>query len=207
MKTTLQLVLGLGLLVVPAAHASIIEFGDLNYINQPGNPSDGLQYLDMSFSVGKSASDAISNAITSYPDARFATPSEFDDLFAASSIGYDKDITASDGFSTGPSKVLSKKSYDGGELMLILGMTSHMDLTIWTIPDGNTDITTTRDIILFGNNMVVAHQSGYSPPWEDKGWLIVSETAPIPEPSSIGIWSLLGWIGLLAVKRQRRKRV
>jgi hypothetical protein len=83
------------------ARAVIIEVGDLNFIDDAGNPSDGLGFLDMSFSVGLTQADALTNAQLTYADARIATPDEFDDLFLAAGVTYSGALTASDGFEVG----------------------------------------------------------------------------------------------------------
>ena len=44
------------------ARADIIESGDLNIIRMTGNASDGLAYLDLTFSDGRTKSDALANA-------------------------------------------------------------------------------------------------------------------------------------------------
>tara|TARA_R110002096_G_scaffold381363_1_gene575213 strand:- start:2114 stop:2611 length:498 start_codon:yes stop_codon:yes gene_type:complete len=99
MKLKLFLPLALfAILIAPSAIASIDEVGDLNIINDMANPSDGLRYLDRSFSDGLSLAHALINAQGSYANARLATPSEWDDLFAAAGITYDGAVTASDAF-------------------------------------------------------------------------------------------------------------
>ncbi len=80
------------------APAAINEVGDLNIIDDPGNPSDGLRYLDMSFSAGLTLSAALTNTQATYPNARVATPSEFNDLFASSGIMFNGALTAADAF-------------------------------------------------------------------------------------------------------------
>jgi hypothetical protein len=68
---------------LPLAHAALVEVGDLNIINDAGNPSDGLRYLDMTYSDGLTQAAALTNAQATYANARLATASEFDDLFGS----------------------------------------------------------------------------------------------------------------------------
>ena len=56
---------------VPSA---IIEMGNLNIIDDPGNPSDGLRFLELSFSDGLSLTDALTNAQMTYSNAHLARP-------------------------------------------------------------------------------------------------------------------------------------
>ena len=58
------------------------EVGDLNIIDDDGNPSNGLRYLDLTYSKGRTLASALANAQATYSNAREATPSEWDDLFA-----------------------------------------------------------------------------------------------------------------------------
>ena len=71
------LALILCLLVQGMTTAAIVESGDLNIIDDPGNPSHGLRYLDMTYSDGKTLADALAAAQAVYPNARKATPSEW----------------------------------------------------------------------------------------------------------------------------------
>jgi hypothetical protein len=61
-------------------------FAGPNIIDDVGNPSDGLRFLDMTYSDGLSLAAAIANAQATYANARLATASEFDDLFSAAGI-------------------------------------------------------------------------------------------------------------------------
>lgn len=67
-------------------HASIIEQGDLNKIQQTGNASDGLRFLDMTYIDGKTLAAALADAQAVYANARLATPSEWDELFQAANV-------------------------------------------------------------------------------------------------------------------------
>ena len=80
-------ILGLLWLGGAVANAGIIESGDLNIIDDAGNASVGLRYLDMIYIDGKTEAAALA-----------ATPSEFDDLFSAAGIAYDGALTASGPF-------------------------------------------------------------------------------------------------------------
>jgi hypothetical protein len=123
MKTDYRICL-LVFAIVYAAHgvaaAAIIEVGDLNIIDDPGNSSDGLRYLDTSYSQGLTASEALISARSTYGNARLASPTEFDDLFAAAGITYSQPTyTASDAFASGPDHYWTSfgDAYDDGVLM------------------------------------------------------------------------------------------
>jgi len=186
---------------MPLAHSALVEVGDLNIINDAGNPSDGLRYLDMTYSDGLTQAAALANAQATYANARLATASEFDDLFAASAIMYDGALTASDGFLIGASAFLSTgMKYDAGALRSVLGHTQvqgpgNESTNIWTIPDSNDSTTTTRDFVRLSPITASANQFGSSPPHADLGWLIVT---PVPLPSAMllfgsGLLGLVGW--------------
>ena len=55
------------------SYGSIETVGDLNIINDASNPSDGLRYLDMSFSNELTLSAALVSAQGTYANARLAT--------------------------------------------------------------------------------------------------------------------------------------
>ena len=105
------------LVVLPGASFGglVTEVGDLNIIDDDGNPSNGLRYLDLTFSKGRTLASALANAQATYSNARLATPDEWDDLFDAAGITYDGLLTASDAFETGTSEDISSNvAYDGG---------------------------------------------------------------------------------------------
>ena len=184
--------LALMLCSVSVVHASIIELGDLNIIDDAGNASNGLRYLDMTYSDGLSLVDALTNAQATYANARLATASEVDDLFAASVITFVPGFSPSDAFSIGSSAIISLL-YDGGSLRNQLGLTSGGGLTsIWTDPDGSGAPTTTRDVIGLSGSEVAMSNILLLPPNDSAGWLIVSETS-VPEPTTLvllgrGLW-------------------
>jgi len=178
------------------SNADVVEQGDLNIIDDPANPSDGLRYLDTTYSNGLTLAAALATAQAAYPDARLATPSEWDDLFAAAGIAYDGAETASDAFMTGALKYLS----DGtacGALRDALALTS-LDATIlWSDPDGSASISTTRDYLGLNDFSCFTGPSSLVPPQSSYGWLIVTE---IPEPGTL---SLLALGGLAMLRRKR----
>lgn len=191
-------------------NAAIIEIGDLNVISDAGNPSNGLAYLDMSYSDGLSQADALANAQTTYSNARLATPSEWDDLFAASSIVYDGALTASDAFSIGPTNTIisSSTNYDGGTLKAQLGFTSDTgtNTNIFSAPDGLFAPTSTYEYIALQNNDVRLFQNSLvQPPNTNAGWLIVSDMAAVPEPSSLALLGPCGCAFVAIRRRMRRK--
>ena len=135
------------LVVLPGASSGgVITSGDLNIIDDAGNPSDGLRYLDLTYSKGRTLASALANAQATYSNARLATASEWDDLFAAAGITYDADLTASDAFESGSyAEITSGEAYDGGILrsMLFASASSY----IWSDPDGDSSFATTRDFL------------------------------------------------------------
>ncbi len=172
----------------PSAHAAIVEVGDLNIISDPDNPSDGLRFLDMSYSMGLPSAAALANAQAVYPNARMATPKEFDDLFAAAGITYIGTDTASDGFTVGPPVYLSVgSSYDGSALAYALGIYGNATY-IWTDPDNSDLPTTTRDYLVLGASFDYASlsQANIQPPFVGAGFLIVSQPPP-PAPLADGL--------------------
>ncbi len=196
------------------ATGSIVESADLNIIDMSGNPSDGLRFLDMSFSDGLTQVAALANAQGTYANARLATPSEFDDLFAAAGISYFSTLTASDGFASGPTTTISfGTDYDGGALAAVLGYTLNVSLStvLWTDPDASRSDGSTRDYVELGMDTAVLVQHPATPADANVGWLLVSESAApnsaIPEPSSFLCWLGLGLVGWMKLPRNRKTRV
>lgn len=188
------------------AFATVGEVGGLNIIVDAGNPSDGLRYLDMTYSDGLTLVAALTAATAIYPNARLATPTEFDDLFAAAGITYTGSLTASDGFSVGSSSILSSLAfYDGGTLMNQLGPTDANQTLIWTAPDSNSASTTTRDYIGIFASFAALQQFHLSPPNARFGWLIVSDAAQAPAPATLAVLAMgLGGIAVMRRKRSGR---
>jgi hypothetical protein len=184
-----------------ASEATVIEVGDLNIIDDPGNPSDGLRFLDMTYSDGLTLAAALTNAQASYPDARLASPSEWDDLLAGAGVVYGYAGTASDAFLPGSSDILASGQAPVLTLISQLGATQGNGwLYAWSDPDGDTNNLTTRDYLaLFTDGSAWVFQSAASPPDSDYGWLLVTQ---IPEPST-ALLVATGLIGLAAAGRRR----
>ncbi|MBD3673410.1 MAG: hypothetical protein HUJ26_07775 [Planctomycetaceae bacterium] len=172
------------------ADGEILESGDLNIIVDAGNASDGLRFLDMSFSNGLTLEDALTNARATYPNARLATPAEWDDLFAAAGITYHRGLTASDAFAANPVSYLVTGTLNGGVTIedndpavwivrQALGPSgdSPHDTYIWSAPDGSNDFATTRDVAILSLDDFTAFQSS-TPATGSRpgiGWLLVSD--------------------------------
>ena len=198
-------------LMVPV-HAAVIEVGNLNIIDDPGNASDGLGYLDLSIAqgVGFTAAQALASAQAIYADARFATPSEFDDLFEAAGVLYDGALTAGDAFSTGPDSVFisTGTNWDPGLVLRDqLGFTiPGFASAIWTDPDGSEDPTTTYDFLfLFGTRLQLEHTVAIPEVEGNLSWLIVTELAPVPVPAAAWLFgsALIGMAGARRAKRSK----
>jgi hypothetical protein len=156
-------------------NGAVIEVGDLNIISAAGNPSNGLRYLDMTYSDGLTAAAALSNAQSAYPNARFATASEFNDLFAAAGISYNGALTAADGFTAGEfTTISSPPNYDGGVLASMLGYTVTTTTNLWTDPDGSADAASTRDLLSLMFQSAAVYNQASLPPGANLGWLLVS---------------------------------
>jgi hypothetical protein len=191
------------LLSTSLTHAAVVEVGDLNIIDDSSNPSDGLRYLDLSFSDGLTLADALANAQSTYSNARLATSQEWDDLFAASAIVYSEG-TASDAFTTGPGFNLSLgANYDGGALNQALGTTGAQFAQFWSDPDGSDANTTTLDFISLGPASASILQSIDIPPSASNGWLLVSDASVVPLPAAVWLFGS-GLIGLIGIARHKR---
>jgi hypothetical protein len=200
-KQTLALV---GLTLSLSANAAVVEVGDLNIINDAGNASDGLRYLDMTYSDGLTQAAALTNAQVSYANARLATASEWDDLFAAAGIAYSGAFTASDAFTSGNSALLAKASSQGVWLAGALGLTSGSDLFVWSDPDNQSSSASTRDFLFINyDGSATIEQISAMPALPEVGFLLVSE-APVPVPAA-GWLFMSALIGLVGKKRLARR--
>ena len=173
-------------------HGNLIDGGDVTIIDQPGNPSDGLRYLDLSFSDNLSLADALANARATYPNARLATPSEANDLFNASTLTLNNaNFNLSEGWQTGFTTQISTGGNYNVEIRNLLGITWENGLgvgeqwaTFFTDPDGSWDETGTRDIIEFRETEVRVNQFAGLAPNDGAGWLLVSEVSVNEPPTA-----------------------
>lgn len=157
----------------------------------------------MTYSDGLTQAAALAAAQATYSNARLATSSEFDDLFAAAGTTYTGSLTASDGFTVGATAFgIATASSNVSALITTLGATNGADLGFLTSPDGDATNTTTRDLmyLVFVNQRVDIYNDAALAPQSAYGWLLVSE-ASVPEPSTI---ALIG-LGLAGLIRRRRK--
>jgi hypothetical protein len=190
------------------ARGSIIEIGDLNIINSPENPSNGLRFLDMSYGGGLTLEDALLNARATYPNTRLATPSEWDDLFVAAGIVYSGALRASDAFTAGGAEIefIASGNFGGAALIAKLGPTSEIFTNrwwVWSSPDGDSSPTSTRDFLYMTGTDLMLWQTESLPASTLYGWMLVSdETVATPEPSTfVGLG--LG-VAALCIRGRRR---
>lgn len=196
-----KLIWALGFVAVLASspvYASICEVGDLNIINDPGNPSDGLRYLDMTFSVGLSLAAALTNAQGTYPDTRLAMPSEWDDLFAAAGVTYSGTATDSDAFTVGGNLLISVTAVP---IFTVLGETvPGGEMNVWSDPDSDNTGVTTRDFLQLKLSIPSGAASifniGIAAPQAGTGWMLVSDATVVPLPPAI-LFLASGVVGLL----------
>ena len=199
--------------IVPfgAVHGMIIEAGVLNEIDDLANPSHGLRFFDLSVSVGDDSATALADATALFADARFATSSEWDDLFAASTLTLDSGgLSASDGFTTGASGFVSSGANYNTSLRDILGVTDSADTAfIWTVPDGNTAAGSSRDLAQLDGSAFLLFQRSELPPITEAGWLLVRPADPpvvaIPEPGTTTLMGL-GALGLCVCQIRRKRK-
>lgn len=192
------------LLLSSTVPAGIIESADLNIIDDAGNPSNGLRFLDMSYSNGLTLSAALTNAQLTYSNARLATPSEADDLFNASSLTLNGVDNLSAGWAAGGTVFISTGANFNTSLRDALGPANSNPIFIWTDPDGSSVLGSTRDVIQLSTTNVSVSQQSITPPNFSVGWLLVSEAAAVPEPSSIMLLAA-GVVGLGYRQRKRRQ--
>jgi hypothetical protein len=169
-----------------STEAAIIQFDDLNIIEDAGNASDGFSFLDITFSKGRTLPEALSEAQVKYPDARVATASEFNDLFAAGGIMFNGALTAADAFTPGGFAEISSGTNYHTYLRDALGFTGTIDgdpaTLIFTDPDGSSLPESTRDYIGLGEAKSFLYASSLTPPLSQWGWLLVSESAANEAP-------------------------
>lgn len=186
------------------ASATIIQSGDLNFISDAGNSSDGLGFLDMTFSVGLTSAAALTNAQLTYADARLATPTELNNLYLGAGVTLTPGGEPSTAFNLGSDYQVTASSPGVSEIYAALGDTTggFGQTLIWSIPDGSASPATTRDVLqLLSTGDSWALQSPGTPVDPGIGWLLVSDAAVVPEPST-GLLVALGVLGL-GVSRRR----
>lgn len=191
---TIALIAVLSLPVAAPLQGAVIQVGDLTVIDDAGNASDGLRFLNMSYSLALTEAAALANAQLTYADARLATPVEADDLFEAAGILYDGAVTASDGWSAGATTVISSgANYDGEQLSLLLRHPGGSKAQWFTDP---TNASTRNFMSLFPTSASInSFDLGLS--HFETGWLLVSDSdAPaVPAPATVG-FLFLGLLGL-----------
>ena len=197
------------------ARATLIEIGDLNFISDPGNASDGLAFLDMTFSTGMTQAAALANAQLTYADARLATSSEWNDLFIAAGAIFISGALPSDAFAQGGAGQVTEQDAGVVAIMNALGRTTivggHDYLAAWSDPDGDRGNHTTRDsielaVIGLNGGGTIFFQRTEQPAAGGFGWILVSDAVMVPEPST-GLLVALGRVGLGISRRQGPRRL
>ena len=110
---------------------------------------------------------------------------------------YGRELRPSEAFDSGGQETLTSGANYNSRVSDVLGSFTE----VWTDPDGNSISTTTRDFVEFAGSFVLMGQTPVDPPFHSAGWLLVSETAAIPEPSG---GCVLAVVTLLVMKRRRR---
>jgi hypothetical protein len=170
------------------ARSSIIESGDLNFISDVGNPSDGLAFLDMTFSDGLTQAAALANAQLTHADARLATPTEFTNLFLATGLTFLPGTEPSVAFNNGSNFTVTLADPGVATLQAALGSTTGSDTYVWSDPDGSLVTSTTRDILTINaDGLTTASQFSSTPATAGIGWLLVSDAAELSPVEFDGI--------------------
>ncbi len=199
--------------------ATVIQVNDLNIIDDPGNPSDGLRYLDITYSHNRTLAQALTAATAVYSNARLATANEMVDLFDAFGIPYTTSPIHAYG-TGGAANIFIASNINSvpiQDFVTALGPTRissvYQSTYLWTDPDGDSSSSSTRDYLWVQNyttsgpgrlDSARMTQFAHDPPNPEIGWLLVSEPDAIPAPSSIVL--MLPFIALFApLCRQQRR--
>lgn len=215
------IIVAVTLLICTNANAGLtLVSGGRILIDDVSNPSNGMAFLQTSFSVGMTSAAALANAQMTYPSATLATPAQWDDLAAAAGVQYAGAWTLASAFDVGSG--INSGAFNAAapteDLVALFGETfSSADdgkvALFFSDPDMSTDTTTTRDGISFFdgtglNQPTRAEGPGIFQSTNEPGvtsfraWGIV---VAVPEPSA---FTCLGLIGLVASGRAwwRRRR-
>jgi hypothetical protein len=114
---------------MPLAQAAVEELGDLNIINDAGNPSNGLGFLDLSSTLNLSREEALAHAQTIYPSARLATMIEHDNLFAAAGIAFDTAFGPVSNILTTPATTTSRSITTAMDISAATTLMSQLGIT------------------------------------------------------------------------------
>lgn len=176
-----------------------------------GGAYDGLSFLDVTESKDMTSAAAISSLATTYGALRLATPEEADGLIAASTIVLNNGVTQGNPLSLawepGLDLTLSSGSFYNLSVRDLLGTTNPLQTTtlFWTVPDGTSTSTSTRDAALFSATELRVVQSANLPPQGHIGWLLVQDGPPVemPIPATPGL--LLAGGAILAFAQRRKQ--
>lgn len=194
-------VIAIGFTWQSMANGALVEVGDLNIIDDAGNASNGLRFLDMTYSDGKSLTDALTDAQAVYSNARLATAAEVNDLFNAVAYPFysGEDIFTIYAGGSGY-EILSGPNAAGVQLITKLGKTRTLtglgDYLYWYTDD----VTDYQGVLIFDGALQSDWRALSSAPDPEaaRGFMLVSEASVVPIPAAAWLFgsALFGLVGV-----------
>jgi len=196
------------------AQATIIDNvgpnNQLNKIEQAGNPSNGLHYLDSSVSSGMTLSEALAVTMDGY-DIRLATQQEWDDLATAGDLILNDDNTGAHTNGDGLGEVAfgikfwtqtisSLPNYDVA-LFDAIGNNHGSSLRLWT---DAANVNTYDMARFFPDELIVNTNNAFrnNGSKDEVSWLLVAvDVVGVPEPHTL----LLASLASLGLTLRRRR--
>ena len=211
-RITFVIILLFSATVIDKAQATIIDNvgpnNQLNKIEQAGNPSNGLHYLDSSLSSGMTLSEALAVTVDGY-DIRLATQQEWSDLATAGGLILDNGITGPGlgdvvfGGIQSNINILTISTLPNYDVALFdaIGNNYGSSLRLWTDAANVNTYDLTR---FFPGELIVNTNNAFRNNGSKDGvsWLLVGvEESVVPEPHTL----LLALFGLALLPRRRRR--